>query len=127
MKREKGFLLVEIAIVLSVVITFFVVVSQSVKNIIVEQVAAEELIKASNYACSYLELFRKGKILEGFDGSAYTQKIYKEKISSVGNWQPALTASIEKELKKKFNYITIVLTWNNRKNNKKCHYKLISG
>lgn len=122
--RSPGFLLLEIAITIVLISSFFAIFAGYLCRIGSWQAQARIQIEAINCASSCFELLRYQPSLTTMTNKNFALSIKKEKLSYPGRWHPSLDSQELKMLHDYFQFIIVTLEW---KTDKKHSCKLLSG
>ena len=105
MKKDSGFLIMELAIALGLISVFFAILGGYLAKIAEWQSEAIAQLNAVNYASSCLEK-RVYNSSSDFDVT-----LQNETIPVVGRWSPSLSNQETEDLQKNFNLNKLSVTW----------------
>lgn len=125
MVKREGFLLMEVAIALLLISSFFAVLAGYLSQTGQLQAEARNLVQAINHASNYLEMIHQQP---GVSDSPEVYKVTVEKKSLIneGRWDPLLELYELKELHSHFHLVSITVEWEGLFG-RKHSYELISG
>jgi hypothetical protein len=125
MAKKEGFLLLEVAIALLLISSFFAVLAGYLSQTVQLQAEARKLIQAINYAGNYLEMIPQHQPAMSLS-EIYKVTVEKQPLINEGSWEPLLGPSELKELHTHFYLVSITVEWEGLFG-KKRSYKLICG
>lgn len=125
MIKKEGFLLLEVAIALLLISSFFAVLTGYLSQTRQVQSEARSLIQAINYASNCLEMAEQHES-NGNSSKRYKVTVEKKPLINEGRWDPLLESSELKNIHAHFNLVSIAVEWEGLFG-KKHSFKLISG
>ena len=121
MVKCKGFLLLEIALALILISSFFVIVVGYVHRMAQWHKEAHARMQAINYISSYLESMRHHHSYANHTSNEYTITIDEKTLSNCGRWSPSLPSSEAEKLCNQLRLVSLTIEWHGQGSNHSCN------